>query len=100
MRWIFVVFVMIGTFAGVPLSAQTDTPTPTETPAPTLTPTQEPFVYATIQPQYEGTPGQMSRFDYVTNAGDVQIANLLTWLLYSIWGFFIFAVVVYARRKR
>ncbi len=79
----------------------TDTPTPTETatatetPTPTSTPTSEPYIYATTVP-LEGTPdGQMTRFEYTATAGDIQIANLLTWLLYSFWALFLFLVLVF-----
>lgn len=79
-------------------SAQTETPTPTSTPTETPTPTPEPFVYATIAPEVTDQPGQMTRFDYVATAGEVHIANLLTAILLSGWGMFLF--VVLAKRRR
>jgi hypothetical protein len=58
-----------------------------------MTPTPEPYIYATSIPG-AGTPsGQMMRYDYVVNAGDVQTSNLLMFLLFSLWGFFIFVVI-------
>jgi hypothetical protein len=72
------------------------TPTPTSTPTPTPTPTDEPYVYATAIPG-TGTPmGQMTRFDYTVNAGDVHISNLLTILLFSLWAFFLMLVFGWA----
>jgi hypothetical protein len=96
-----VVIVLLVLACGV-ASAQTETPTPTpsETPTPTSTPTPEPYVYATVAPEVTDEPGQMTRFDYVATAGDVQIANLLTWLLYSFWAQFLFLVIVALRGRK
>jgi hypothetical protein len=80
--------------------AQTQTPTDPPTQTPTETPTMPPWVYSTIAP-LTGTPeGQLTRFDYVTSAADVHIANLLTALLYSIWGMFIIFLLLHLRGKR
>lgn len=104
MRWIvgFILLFIVTSGAVKAQDTATPEPTPTETPLPTFTPTPEPYVYATVMPP-EGTPdGQMTRFDYVATAGDVHIANLLTWLLYSVWALFLFVVIVlivYVRRK-
>lgn len=80
-----------------PAFAQTETPspTPTFTPTPTDTPTPEPWVYMTLVPVTPDAPGQMTRFDYVATAGDVQVSTLLTWLLVSLWGMFLFAVIAF-----
>lgn len=78
-------------------SAQTETPTPTSTPTETPTPTPEPYVYATMEPEVTDEPGQMTRFDYVATAGEVHIANLLTLILISGWGMFLYAVLVRRR---
>ena len=96
MRWmVLILLLVLGAVSG--LAQDTATPTPTAT----NTPTPEPFVYSTTQPEITGTPGQMTRFDYVVTASDVHIANLLTWLLYSVWGMFFFGViVVFVMRKR
>lgn len=83
-------------------AAQTETPTPTETltPTPTETPTPEPWVFATLEPAVTDEPGQMTRFDYVTTAAEVHIANLLTMILVSLWGMFLFQVMFFARRNK
>lgn len=89
--------------------AQTETPTPTLTPTetltptPTNTPTPEPWIYITIAPEStDEASGQMTRFDYTATAGDVQIANLLTWILASLWAMFLlfvlFLSVIWRRR--
>jgi len=98
----FLLVMLIGVFGrsdGV-LAQATDTPSPTTTPTqtdtatPTQTPTPEPYGYSTTVP-ITGTPdGQMTRFDYTATAGDVHIANLLTWLVFSLWGMFLFTVLV------
>ena len=95
----FIVFILV-VFAAQIVSAQTATPTLEPTATNTSTPTSPPWVYSTIAP-VDGTPeGTMTRFDYVTTAADVHIANLLTWILYSIWGFFLFTLVVFYRRRK
>lgn len=94
--WACLLLLLLG-FGNLKASAQTLTPTPTATPTETATPTQEPFVYATIEAA--GTP-QMTRFDYVATAGEMQIATLLTWQLYSLWGISIFSLYLYWRRRR
>ena len=96
MRGIVIAVLTVMLFTADIANAQTDTPVPTETftPTPTLTPTPEPYVHMTVIPP-DGTPdGQMTRFDYTATAGDVHIANLLTFLLYSFWAMFLFLVVV------
>jgi hypothetical protein len=76
--------------------AQTETPTimppQTETPAP--------YSYSTLPPQQGTPPGVMTRFDYTVSVGETHIANLLTWLLYSLWGMFLFLVLVMMRRGK
>lgn len=74
--------------------AQTATPTPT----PTQTPS--PYVYSTLQPEISGGDGQTMRFDYVVSASDVHIANLLTWLLISVWSMFLYWFAQDLRRRR
>lgn len=74
------------------VSAQTETPTP-------VLSVSGPYVFATL------TGGQMSRFDYVASAGSVHISNLLTALLFSLWGMFlltvfIVAAVLWKRRRK
>ena len=65
------------------------------------TPTRDPVAWITIAPLSSTTPqGQMTRFDYVVSAGDVQTGNLLTWLLYSLWGMFLFGILVVLARYR
>lgn len=59
----------------------------------TPTPLAEIFVYATL------TGGQATRFDYVSSAGEVHIATLLTMLLISSWAIFLFAMFVMWKRK-
>jgi hypothetical protein len=82
-------------------STETPIPTITLTPTPTNTPTPEPFVYATIAPEStDQIEGQMTRFDYTVSVGETHIANLLTMLLYSVWGIFLFVLLVlWLRRK-
>lgn len=63
-----------------------------QTPTPTLS--YDASIYATV------VGGQVTRFDYVTTAQDVQIANLLTLLLVSVWGFFLVFVFVYGRGSK
>lgn len=97
MRVLVMVLVVVIVISS-PAFAQTETPTATPTVTPS--PTGEPWLYITMQPA-SGTPeGQVTRFDYVVTAGDVQIANLLTFLLFSLWGMFLFAVIVLLARYR
>ncbi len=96
------IIVVLVVLVALPAQAQTATPTetPTSTPTETFTPTSEPFVYMTVAPG-EGTPtGQTTRFDYIATAGDVHVANLLTALLYSVWGMFFFGVFVMVVRYK
>lgn len=84
--------------------ASTTTPQPTPTPQPTSTPapTSTPLLYVwAIDParRYGDTNGQISAFDYSASAADVHIANLLTFLVISVWGFFIFSVFVLVKYK-
>jgi hypothetical protein len=72
----------------------TDTPTITNTPTETTTPSPEPWVYLTV------TSGQLTRFDYTASASDVHIGNILTALVFSLWGMFLFAVFVLWRSRR
>ena len=97
MRWMMVILVIA--IAGMTAQGQTETPTPTATPTITNTPTPEPYVYATLPAPTEGANGQMSRFDFVATAGDVHIANLLTLILLSQWGFFLFDFFFTGRRR-
>lgn len=89
MRWLLVFCILFG--VAMSAAAQTDTPTPDPTPTETATP--EPYVYATILPPDGTPPGQLTRFDYVATAGDVQISTLLTIDVLSDWGQFLFTVV-------
>jgi hypothetical protein len=94
--WVSVCIVFLVVFTS---SAQTETPTPTATA--TLTPA--PYVFATIAPSDGTPPGQLTRFDYVSTAGDVHIANLLTLDVISGWGQFLFSVIfitALARRRK
>lgn len=79
--------------------ASTTTPQPTPTPQPTSTSMS---VIVAIDPQrsYSSESGQITAFDYSASAGDVHIANLLTALLVSVWGFFVFAAIVLVRFKK
>lgn len=79
-----------------PLASAQATATPTATL--TVTPTPEPYVYATLPPQY-GAPGQMTRYAFTVSTGELQIANTLQWLLYSVWGMFLFSLFIYLRNK-
>lgn len=86
MRWIvaFITLVLLATVA----AAQTETPTPTPTP----TDTPAPVVQFTL-PAPESTPGQAAAFEYTATVGELHIANLLTALLFSVWGMFLFVVI-------
>ena len=64
--------------------AQTDTPTVSTSPS----------IFATVE------AGQMTRFDYIVTAGSVHTANLLTLILFSVWGMFFFGVFVYLRMRQ
>lgn len=77
-----------------PTLAQTETPTPLPTITPTNTATLEPYSYATIESALIGNPSHMTRFDYTASAGDVFIALLLLFILFSIWGMFFFYIFV------
>lgn len=99
---VIVACIVVLMFSAVGLVSAQDTPTPTDSPTPTATSTAtvtptvtpEPYVYMTMQPEATDEPGQMTRFDYVVTAGETHIANLMTWLLYSVWGMFLFVVLV------
>ncbi|MCL4251795.1 MAG: hypothetical protein KJ065_26820 [Anaerolineae bacterium] len=100
-----VTFVLLLVFASVAAAQDTPTPTPTPTetltPTPTSTPTPEPFILLTLPPPADGgETGQMARVDFTISAGEIHIANLLTWLLYSVWGMFLFAVLVLMPRSK
>lgn len=97
MRWLVVIGLLFA--VAISAAAQTETPTPT----PTATATPEPYVYATVLPPDGTPPGQVTRFDYVTTAGEVHIANLLTLDVISDWGVFLFNVIflsALARRRK
>lgn len=56
------------------------------------------MVYATLTAAQSQTVG----FDYSITAGDVYLANLLTFIAFSIWAMFIFCVLIFflvARRR-
>lgn len=74
------------TALAMPSSTPGPSATPTDTPTETFTPTAEPWAYITV------TSGQLTRFDYIATAADVHIADLLTLIFVSVWGFFLFAV--------
>ncbi len=85
--------------------ASTTTPQPTPTPQPTSTPQPSPTamsVIVAIDPQrsYSSDSGQITAFDYSASAGDVHISNLLSALLFSVWGMFVFAVFVLVRFRK
>lgn len=98
MRWIVALLMCIGLASMV--QAQTETPTSSPTPTVTPTPTPEPYTYATLAPESTDEPGQMTRFDYVVTVGEVQVSNLLTLQLFSQWGMFLFALLLFWRRRR
>lgn len=79
--------------------ASTTTPQPTPTPQPTSTPMS---VVVAIDPQrsYSSESGQITAFDYIASAGDVHIANLLTMLIFSVWGMFILVMFVLVRFRK
>lgn len=74
------------------------TPAPTSTPAPTTTPIT--LIWA-LDPakSYGDVNGQITSVEYTASAADVHIANLLTFLVVSVWGFFIFAVFVLVKYR-
>lgn len=87
------------------------TPQPTWTLAPSVTPqpTATPYSAAAssgvvwsldLDKEYQVTNGQQTSVQYTATAADVHIANLLTLLLFSVWGFFLFAVFVLVRYRR
>lgn len=81
-----------------PTPASTTTPQPTPTPQPTSTPMS---VIVAIDPSrsYGSSNGQITAFDYAASAADVHLANLLTMLLVSVWGFFLFGVLVLVKYR-
>lgn len=78
--------------------ASTTTPQPTPTPQPTSTPLQ--YVWA-LDPsrRYGSVNGQITAFDYSADAAQIHIGNLLTMLLVSLWGMFIFCFLMWTHRK-
>ncbi|MCU0463211.1 MAG: hypothetical protein MUF38_01435 [Anaerolineae bacterium] len=92
MRWL--VLMVVAMVLAVPSAAQTPTPIPTETLSPYAA-----SVFSTLAPE-TGGDGQLMRFDYVTSAADVHIANLLTWMLFSGWGIFLYYVMRDLLRRR
>lgn len=78
--------------------ASTTTPQPTPTPQPSSTPMS--LVWA-LDPSrsYGSSNGQITAFDYAASAADVHLANLLTMLLVSVWGFFLFGVFVLVKYR-
>lgn len=72
-----------------------NTPTPSYTPSVTSTPTPEPRACVTLP-----VSGQLACFDYIVTADDVHMGNLLTLIFFSVWGFFLFAVLVLWRSKQ
>lgn len=92
----------IADLAVVPSSS---TPTPTATPPctvynPTPTPTRDPVVWATMPPLAGTSEGQMTRFDFVLSSGEKHIADIAQFQLYSIWGMFLFGILVLLARYR
>jgi hypothetical protein len=85
--------------------ASTTTPQPTPTPQPTSTPqpssTPISVIWA-IDPEksYGMANGQITAFEYSATAADSHIANLLTMLVVSVWGFFLFCVFVLVRYRK
>ena len=96
-KWCASAAVLYALLQGRDVFAQTATPTP----APTETPTPAPWLYATLAPVSPATEGQMTRIDFVVSPTDVHIANLLTFILLSLWGMFFFCVIgLTAMRKK
>lgn len=83
MRWMIPLFVAL---AALPALAQTATPEPTETTDERMT-----IVYATL----EAFESQTVAFDYTVTAGELHLANLLTFIAFSLWAFFLFSVMVF-----
>lgn len=52
------------------------------------------YVYGTLE------SGQTTRFDYVATAADVHQSSLMTWILYSMWGMFLFWFFDKARGRK
>lgn len=79
--------------------ASTTTPQPTPTPQPTATPMSVVFA---IDPEksYGSANGQITSVSYSATAADIHLGNLLTTLLYSVWGMFFFAVFVLVRYRK
>lgn len=79
--------------------ASTTTPQPTPTPQPTATPMSVVFA---IDPEksYGSANGQITSVSYSASAADIHLGNLLTTLLYSVWGMFFFAVFVLVRYRK
>lgn len=82
--------------------ATTTTPQPTPTPQPTATPYTLPGAIWAIDParQYGSINGQITSMEYSATAADIQVANLLTFLVFSVWGFFFFSIFVLVRYKQ
>lgn len=74
------------------------TPAPSSTPAPTTTPMS--LIWA-LDPakSYGDANGQITSVEYTASAADVHIANLLTFLVLSVWGFFLFGVFVLVKYR-
>jgi hypothetical protein len=49
---------------------------------------------------YSEVNGQIVSTEYSASASDVHLANLLTLLVISVWGFFFFAVFVLVRFRK
>jgi hypothetical protein len=79
-------------------AAQTETFTPTPTATATATASPAPWVEVTIVPPGGTPPGQVVRYEYTLSAGETHIANLLTWLLFSLWGMFLYTVIFKAKK--
>lgn len=92
---VIVLFVIGAALLSMPTLAQTETPTPT----PTSTATPAPYIEFTLSPPDGTPPGQMARLEFTATAGETHIANLVTALLFSLWGMFLYWAI-FPRKER
>lgn len=85
-----------------PTPVYTATAVPTSTPAPTVTPYTFPGVIYALDPaaSYSSRDGMITAIDYKVDGGQIHLANLLTLLLLSVWGFFLFVLFVLVRYRK
>lgn len=79
--------------------ASTTTPQPTPTPQPSATPMSVVFAIDPAK-SYGSVNGRITSMEYTATAADIHLGNLLTALLYSVWGMFFFAVFVLVRYRK